>query len=182
MVLKIWGGDYQTLGMPRSKHTISAFQVSAEILGEKPGFGKWMTDYINNVAGWDLGAVTLKILQWRDPPSVRTLHWLREARGSQGLAKWIPECLSQFNYPPNQHPEIHKYTKGSNNTRKILLSIYSVSEIVPSAFHAVPNLTSMRGVVLFSFYGWRNWDTKASLANQCWCQDLNPSSLTWSPC
>lgn len=137
-----WREEDLTWGMSRSKLTISAFQLSVKILGEKAGFGKWMTDHINNVIGWNLGCYHTEDMAMRRPSQSRNT-WLPQGSERFPMAfQMDPEYVSWFSYIPNQYQEIHKHTKVNNNTRIILLSTYSVSDIVPSAFHAVCNLAS----------------------------------------
>ena len=128
-----------TWGMSRSKHTIYAFQLSAKILGEKAGFGKWITDHINNVIWWDLGCCHTEDTAMKRPSQSRNMLLTQGSKRFPVAFQMDPEYVSWFNYIPNQYQEIHKHTKVNNNTRTTLLSTYSVSDIVPSAFHAVCN-------------------------------------------
>ena len=147
-----WREEDLTWGMSRSKHTISAFQLSAKILGEKAGFGKWLTDHINNVIGWDFGCSHTEDIAMKRPSQSRNTLLAQGSKRFPVAFQMAPEYMSWFSYIPDQYQEIHKHTKVNNNTRTILLSTYSVSDIVPSAFHAICNLTSQlyeRGSIIF---------------------------------
>lgn len=147
-----WREEDLTSGMSRSKHTISAFQLTAKILGEKAGFVKWMTDHINNVIGWDLGFSHTEDIAMKRPSQSRNTLLAQGSKRFPVAFQMDPEYVSWFSYMPNQYQEIHKHTKVNNNTRTILRSTYSVSDIVPSAFHAICNLTSQlyeRGSIIF---------------------------------